>query len=207
MEDGGEPRALTSAQQARRQRLIDAAMVLGAEGGYEAVQMRDVAARADVAMGTLYRYFASKDHLLAATLVHWIDQLRDRVTSVPALGSTAPERVGDVLDRALRAMARRPRLAAALTASMASADPAAAACQRRAAELVEEIIAGAVGDPRPPDLPDRIRLIGHVWYSSLVGWLNGVNDVASVHDELEIALRLLLTPAQTPVSEPVGQGA
>ena len=32
-------RPLTRAQQARRQRVIDAAMALGLEGGYEAVQM------------------------------------------------------------------------------------------------------------------------------------------------------------------------
>ena len=37
-------RPLTRAQQARRQRVIDAAMALGLEGGYEAVQMRDGAA-------------------------------------------------------------------------------------------------------------------------------------------------------------------
>ena len=69
------PRTLTRAQQARRQRVVDAAMALGLDGGYEAVQMRDVAARADVAMGTVYRYFTSKDHLLAAALVHWVEQL------------------------------------------------------------------------------------------------------------------------------------
>src|SRR5277367_6168901 len=57
MANGPVPRTLTRAQQARRQRVIDAAMTLALEGGYEAVQMRDVAARADVAMGTVYRYF------------------------------------------------------------------------------------------------------------------------------------------------------
>ena len=55
---------------------IDAAMALGLDGGYDAVQMRDVAARADVAMGTVYRYFTSKDHLLAATLVYWVGAAR-----------------------------------------------------------------------------------------------------------------------------------
>ena len=71
-------RPLTRAQQARRQRVIDAAMALGLDGGYDAVQMRDVAAQADVAMGTVYRYFTSKDHLLAATLVYWVEQLAVR---------------------------------------------------------------------------------------------------------------------------------
>ena len=44
-------------------------MKLAAEGGYDAVQMRDVAGEAGVALGTIYRYFASKDHLLAACQV------------------------------------------------------------------------------------------------------------------------------------------
>ena len=84
-------------KQARRQRVIDAAMALGLEGGYEAVQMRDVAARADVAMGTVYRYFTSKDHLLAATLVHWVEMLDTRMVQHPP--PRTPRRPG----------ARRPR--------------------------------------------------------------------------------------------------
>src|SRR5271157_6028586 len=107
-------RTLTRAQQARRQRVIDAAMSLALNGGYEAVQMRDVAARADVAMGTVYRYFTSKDHLLAAALVHWVEMLDTRLSQVPAQGDTAAARVVDVLDRALRAMGRQPQLVAAV---------------------------------------------------------------------------------------------
>src|SRR5262249_57103235 len=57
---------LTPNQAARRARVLDAALALATEGGYDAVQMRDVASRAQVALGTIYRYFSSKDHLLAA---------------------------------------------------------------------------------------------------------------------------------------------
>src|SRR5580658_7506785 len=116
-------RPLTRAQQARRQRVIDAAMALGLEGGYDAAQMRDVAAKADVAMGTVYRYFASTDHLLAATLVHWVELLDARLAQQPAEGDTAAERVIEVLDRALRAMSRQPKLVAAVFTSLASPDP------------------------------------------------------------------------------------
>ena len=62
---GGTRAAETAA---RKQRLLDAATALAAEGGYDAVQMRDVAARAEVALGTLYRHYASKDQLLLAAL-------------------------------------------------------------------------------------------------------------------------------------------
>ena len=187
------PRSLTRAQQARRQRVVDAAMTLGLEGGYEAVQMRDVAAQAHVAMGTVYRYFSSKDHLLAAALVHWVEQLDARLAQVPPRGSTASERVIDVLERALRAMGRQPKLVAAVFASLASPDPAAIECQQQMGALMDGIITRAVGEPRPPDHAERTRIIGHVWYSSMVGWVNGWSDMNRVRDELAVAVRLLLS--------------
>ncbi len=189
---GPGARTLTRAQQARRQRVIAAAMSLGLEGGYDAVQMRDVAARADVAMGTVYRYFTSKDHLLAAALVHWVEQLDGRLSQLPAQGTTAAERVVDALDRALRSMGRQPRLAAAVFTALASPDPAAVECQQQVSVLMEGIITRAIGEPRPPDLSNRARILGHVWYSALVGWVNGWSNMGRVHDELVVAIGLLL---------------
>src|ERR1700678_1264165 len=166
-------RPLTRAQQARRQRVIDAAMALSLDGGYDAVQMRDVAARADVAMGTVYRYFTSKDHLLAATLVHWVEQLAERIEEPPPQGGQPADRVLEVLDRALRAMGRQPRLVAAVFTSLSSPDPGAVGCQQQITLLMEGIIARAMGAPVIPDMSERARMIGHVWYSALVGWING----------------------------------
>lgn len=45
----------SEAQRERRKRILDATMAIASKGGYEAVQMRAVADRADVAVGTLYR--------------------------------------------------------------------------------------------------------------------------------------------------------
>ena len=185
-------RPLTRAQQARRQRVIDAAMGLGLEGGYEAVQMRDVAARADVAMGTVYRYFTSKDHLLAATLVHWIELLDARLAQQPARGAHPAQRVLDVLDRALRAMARQPKLVTAVFTSLSSPDLGAVGCQQQITVLMEAIITRAIGEPQPPDPAERARIIGHVWYSALVGWINGWSTMSRVYDELAVAVGLLL---------------
>jgi AcrR family transcriptional regulator len=187
-------RPLTRAQQARRQRVIDAAMSLGLEGGYEAVQMRDVAARADVAMGTVYRYFTSKDHLLAATLAHWVELLDARLAQQPARGDRPAERVLDVLDRALRAMARQPKLVAAVFTSLSSPDEGAVGCQQQITILMEGIITRAIGSPQPPDPAERSRIIGHVWYSALVGWINGWSTMGRVYDELSVAVGLLLPP-------------
>jgi AcrR family transcriptional regulator len=193
-------RPLTRAQEARRQRVIDAAMSLGLEGGYDAVQMRDVAARADVAMGTVYRYFTSKDHLLAATLVHWVELLDSRLAQQPARGDHPSERVLDVLDRALRAMGRQPKLVTAVFTSLSSPDPGAVACQQQITVLMEGIITRAIGEPQPPDPAERARIIGHVWYSALVGWINGWSTMSRVYDELSVAVGLLLPPDLVPAA-------
>src|SRR5205085_10566074 len=55
-----EEGALARSQAARRRRVLDAALQLAAQGGFDGVQMRDVAAAADVALGTVYRHFSSQ---------------------------------------------------------------------------------------------------------------------------------------------------
>ena len=58
----------SEAQRDRRKRILDATIAIASKGGYDAVQMRAVADRADVAVGTLYRYFPSKIHLLVSVM-------------------------------------------------------------------------------------------------------------------------------------------
>ena len=187
------PRTLTRAQQARRQRVVDAAMSLALEGGYDAVQMRDVAARADVAMGTVYRYFTSKDHLLAAALVHWVEQLDTRLAQVPAQGDTVARpghrrpRPGPAGHGPPAPAGRRGLHRPGLARPGGHRVPAAGG-----RSLMEGIITRAIGEPAPPDLSDRARILGHVWYSALVGWVNGWSNMSRVHDELVVAVGLLL---------------
>lgn len=53
----------------RREQLLDAAIGLVASKGYEATTVRDIAAAADVATGTIAYWFSSRDDLLRAALV------------------------------------------------------------------------------------------------------------------------------------------
>ena len=63
--------ARTPSQLARRERIVAAATELLDERDYDRIQIRDVAEQADVALGTLYRYFPSKQQLYAEVLVTW----------------------------------------------------------------------------------------------------------------------------------------
>src|SRR5207247_8769583 len=75
--------ALARSQAARRRRVLDATLQLAAEGGFDAVQMRDVAAAADVALGTVYRYFASKERLLLEAMAEQQADLRASLDAHP----------------------------------------------------------------------------------------------------------------------------
>jgi TetR/AcrR family transcriptional regulator, cholesterol catabolism regulator len=185
---------LSPEQQDRRRRLIDAAFELGAEGGYEAVQMRDVSVTANVALATIYRYFSSKDDLLAAAMTEWTTRLRGRVAQSPPRGETAADQMVDVLHRACRAMERQPKLSEALVRALSSADAGVqesnAEVQRQIASMGDGILADLSSERRA----DVLSILGHVWYSSLVSWANGRRDFASVMTELERAARVLITP-------------
>ena len=42
-------------------------------GGFDGLAMRDVATTADVALGTLYRYFPSKEYLLVSMMADEVE--------------------------------------------------------------------------------------------------------------------------------------
>jgi AcrR family transcriptional regulator len=54
---------------AREQAILHAALSLAGEGGMEAVQIAAVAKRANIAAGTVYRYFPSKNDLVSDVIV------------------------------------------------------------------------------------------------------------------------------------------
>jgi len=188
-----ETLSLTKSQAARRERVLRAALELGAAGGYDAVQMRDVATTAGVALGTIYRYFSSKDHLLAAAMVEWVLDLERRVGQRPPRGDTTVERVLDVLRRATRAMEREPELSEAVVTALLSPDRGAAACQEDVSASMVRILSLALGDDFDPAFQAQVtRTLGHVWFSALIGWVNGWSGMAKVADEVELAAHLVL---------------
>ncbi len=185
--------ALTTSQAARRQRVLVSALELAADGGYDAVQMRDVATSAGVALGTIYRYFPSKDALLAAAMVEWMEDLERRVSQRGPRGESTSERVYDVLRRAVATMERQPKLAEAVITALTSQDPAAGKASISTGDIMTRVLLQAFPDDVDAATEAAVaKVLGHVWLSCLVSWKNGVGDMAWMADELQVACDLIL---------------
>jgi AcrR family transcriptional regulator len=187
-------REAPAAQIARRERILDAAMELASEGGYDAVQMREVAERAEVALGTLYRYFPSKVHLLVSALGRTFAQLQD---SVPTSGenSTPEERVYRVVAHVTRYLAKNRRLSGAMVRALMSAEVDAAQDVEAVDDVLVGFLAAATHEPGGSRSERDIlnaHIIGKVWLIDVVTFLSGRMTVSQVLEDLEATVALVM---------------
>jgi AcrR family transcriptional regulator len=185
----------SAAQRDRRKRILDATIALASKGGFEAVQMRAVAERADVALGTLYRYFPSKIHLLVSGLARELERGQERLERSTIPGDTGYDRVLFMLGRLTRAMQRDPQLTEAMTRAFMFADASAATEVDNVGRLMDRVFTRAMHEGEPTDTDRAIaRVITDVWLSNLVAWVTRRASATDVHDRLELTVRLLLRP-------------
>ena len=185
----------SSSQRERRERILDATIALASQGGFEAVQMRAVAERADVALGTLYRYFPSKIHLLVTGLAREFERAEALLATRTIPGDTPADRVISVLRRTTRGLQGDPHLTDALTRAFMFADKSAAQEIHAVGMLLTRMLTQAMR-PGSQDVSDDdtaiARVIGDVWLSALVAWVTGRSTAEETTAHLDRAVRLIL---------------
>lgn len=191
---------LTERQEARRRRILHATAQLASRGGFDAVQMREVAEAAGVALGTLYRYFPSKVHLLVATMQDQLQHLHTTLRKRPPVADSAAQRVAETLMRAFRALQREPHLADAMVRALTFADRSVSPEVDTVSRQTTAIILDAMGLENPtPEQLSAVRVIEHTWHSALITWLSGRASIAQVKIDIETVCRLIdLTDPERP---------
>ncbi|MEU6124124.1 TetR family transcriptional regulator [Streptomyces sp. NPDC047123] len=184
---------LTERQEARRRRILHASAQLASRGGFDAVQMREVAEAAGVALGTLYRYFPSKVHLLVATMQDQLQHMHTTIRKRPPAGDTPADRVAETLMRAFRALQREPHLADAMVRALTFADRSVSPEVDTVSRLTTVIILDAMGLAENPTAQQlsAVRVIEHTWHSALITWLSGRASIAQVKIDIETVCRLI----------------
>jgi AcrR family transcriptional regulator len=200
------PPRLALSQLKRLRRIVDAAIALAEAGGFEGVKLRDVADASGVAMGTLYKYFRSKEDVLLFAVNEDSEQLLRVMAERPPQGARAGERLVELFARATRGLTRRPSFARAalraISASDASSAVQQAAFHLRMTRMIVAALRGEAPDVATPlsepvgsDRERRIALVlQHVWFSSLIGWASGLHPIGAVTQRMQETVDLLLEP-------------
>jgi AcrR family transcriptional regulator len=181
---------------ARRDKILDVAVALAEEGGFDNVRQRDVAARAGVALGTLYKSFRSKEDILTAALEREAENLERRMEAKPAAGATRVERIANFFAIVTRGLCRKPKYARAVLRAMASGEPEVAgkvaAYQERITGLIIAAMRGvgrlsyADAKAAPPTKKEATTAFAlqRYWFAALVGWSAGLINVNEIIDEV-----------------------
>ena len=146
---------VTARLAARHEAIIGAARALASESGLAAVQIVPVAERAGIAAGTVYRYFPSKDDLVAALVGATAER------EIAAMRSAAAAAPGPLSGLAAAIMAfatdtlqtRRLAWAMLAEASDSGADAGRLAFRRNLGGEFETLIRAAIAAGQLPDQP------------------------------------------------------
>ncbi|QKJ20112.1 TetR/AcrR family transcriptional regulator [Microbacterium hominis] len=128
-----------------RAQVLEAAVALFIEQGYDATSVADLAARLGVTKSALYHHFAAKEQLLALALDEALDALEGVLDEPAATAGTPVERVDAVLRGAVRVLVDRLPYVTLLLRVRGNSDIERAALARRRAfdHRVTELVAAA----------------------------------------------------------------
>jgi AcrR family transcriptional regulator len=201
------PPRLALSQLKRLRRIVDAAIALAETGGFDGVKLRDVADASGVALGTLYKYFRSKEDVLLFAVNEDSAQLLRVMAERPPQAARASARLVELFARATRGLTRRPSFARAALRAIAASD-ASSAVQQAAFHLrmTRMIVAALRGEAPEVATPleassgtareQRIALVlQHVWFAALIGWGSGLHPIGAVTQRMQETVELLLGDA------------
>lgn len=194
-------RILSPAQAAARTALIDAAIELATEGGYNAVDMREVAKRAGMSVAKAYQQVGTKDQLLLSALMELGERSGETVHQRLSAGDTPADRVASTFARIMKHVAHKPLLYRAVYRAYVASSPAlgelvgsAGFGPERTGWIGEAMRAGDLHGHSEEDMNSAARILSCLFQGAMVTVAAGrdVDDVTSLL--ADAAHRLLPNP-------------
>lgn len=197
-----EPPGKRARKRARDVRaIVDATRALAEQGGFDGVRLREVAARAGVSMGALYRCFQTKEEILLFAFAEDFNSLEQRIATRPPEGTTSLDRMEAFFRLATRGVVSRPRYGQAVIAAVSMGQLAAvrqvATLHARMGHLITSCITPeSARDLDPHALTVASEALNRVWFAALIAWAGGLRTEDDVVREVRSTADLLLAGAE-----------
>jgi AcrR family transcriptional regulator len=195
------PDTLIESQRKRRERIVRAALRLLERREYDKIQVREVAEAADVALGTVYRYFASKEHLFAAVMVEWGASLNKRLSKDPLTGDDVASRLTDLMLRIIAAFERRPQFFRLMVVMESTPDEHARELYEEFRSRASQTVHGPLGVLDPEDARAVLEVVNAVLSSVLRTWVMGTLPMSEVRRRMARSIELIFSAPPVPVAD------
>lgn len=177
-----ESTELTAKARRTRERILEAALRLFAEKGYEATTMRDVAGEAGASLGLAYRYFASKEEFVLALYRRLAEESREWARE-HLDGGTVAERFERVMLAKLDQVSpHRGPLAALLVRALDPNSPTSALGEQTAdvreqmSEVFLEAVRGASDAPNEKQSREMATALYGLHLALLLYWFHDKSE-------------------------------
>jgi AcrR family transcriptional regulator len=182
-----------AARSPARQRILDSAIALVSEGGYDALQVRAITDRADVSSRTIYSYFDSLESLLIVAIAEQSAPLYERFTQSRPRNRTPAGRVNRLISDFTDIMTTNRSVTLALLRALVSGKEDVLPHVRAFARVLEDMLVAAMAGADPTANDREIaEILQNVWFSALVGWAAGTVSDKHVKTVMQSATRRLL---------------
>ena len=185
-------RRLTPLQQRRLESLLEVADQLASEGGYAAVNMRAVADKAGVGLATVYRYFASKDHLIAEAGKYRLLGVVDELKPEAPVHSTGIEHVQWLCHKLLEAVHLDRHAASAWLAAITSGDSHASSPSYWEQVSLSALLTRLIGREPNEEHLSVADIIGHIVFSLAIALGSGRMELEEVKQIASRSVKQLL---------------
>jgi TetR/AcrR family transcriptional regulator, cholesterol catabolism regulator len=176
-----------------RRRMLDAAIELTSQGGYDALQVRAIAERAGVSSRTIYEYFQSLDALLIVAVAEQSEDLYRRFTQSYPTGRTAAIRVNKVIGELTETMTANKALTVGLIRALVGGKPDVAQYVNGFRAVLQAILANAIASGRSRKRDREVaEILESIWFTALVGWATGADSDVYIGEIMRRSTRLLL---------------
>ena len=174
----GTGRGLTPKALRTRGRILEAALRLFAERGYEATTMRDVAREAGSSLGLAYRYFASKEEFALALYMRLAEESEEWAREGLTEGTVAERFESAMLAKLDQVSPHRDPLSALLARTLDPNSPISAlgegtaGVRRKMGGVFEEVVRGASDAPGEKQLRELGNVLYALHLSILLYWFH-----------------------------------
>jgi TetR/AcrR family transcriptional regulator, cholesterol catabolism regulator len=165
-------------------------------GGYDAVQLREVARRARVSLATIYRLFSSRDELIVTSIEQWMSMKSYAELALPDAGESVYEGLMRGLRYVFEPWERNPRMLEAY--HRARTGPGGRRLDRQGLQAVMPNVNALLEHADPTYVEDLNLILRNVAYAVIGRFAAGSLDITAILPTLERAVFRLTADNETP---------